>query len=288
MDDELDLLVTGQRGVFSTADARSLGYTSRSISRMVGGRQWVRLRRGYYTPATTWAAANGTERHLLTARAVVRPLTGRVALTCSTGVAALGVEMWRPRLSTIDLLRLDDRGSGLEYGVAHHERPADLASCVRLDDDFLVAPPALTVATAMTGYPIEGAVVIADSAQNRGAVTKDELQELVDSWQRRPHTRALRIATTLSDGRAANGGETLGRIVVFWRQAVPRPELQFEIRGPREARSPSPTTPCRSWASLASSTGSGSTSATCGQARIQVRSCGGRRSARTGSSRRAC
>ncbi len=85
----------------------------------------------------------------------------------------------------------------------------------------------------MLDYPLEGMVVVADSAQQHKLTDKTELTELAESWQRRRDTRALRVAVRLSDGRAANGGETLGRIVVFWRNGLPRPELQFRVDGPR-------------------------------------------------------
>ena len=233
MDSEIELLAASRHGVFSTAEARSLGHDGRSIARMVHKQLWVRIRRGYFTLAAVWAGADLRQRHLLSARAAVRSQAGPVALIGSTGAVAHGLEIWQPKLMPITLVRLDGRTGGTEYGVTHLELPAAMPPPQRLDDDFLCAPPAWTALTAMLDYPLEGMVVIADSAQQHKLTNKTELTELAESWQRRRDTRALRVAVRLSDGRAANGGETLGRIVVFWRHGLPRPELQFRIDGPR-------------------------------------------------------
>ncbi len=226
------LLLADRHNVFSTADARALGYTTRVITRMVHTRQWVRLRRGWYTLGWLWDAADARAKHVLTARAVMRPLAGRVALTRTSGAVALGLEMWRPTLDTISVVRLDGRRGAVEHGVTHHEQPREMGPCLQLDDDLVVAPPTWTVATAMMDASLEGAVVIADSALNRLVSSKPELDDLAESWQRWPGSRPLRLAVRLADGRAANGGETLGRIVVFWRFGLPRPELQYEVHGP--------------------------------------------------------
>lgn len=233
MDDELLLLTADRHGVFSTADARSMGYTSRTITRMVHERHWVRLRHGWYALASTWRDADERARHLLVARAVLRPLQGQVALAGTSGAVARRLELWQQPLDLIRVVRLDGRSGGIEAGVQHYDRPAGMGDPLRLDDDLWVAPGPWLVGAAMTEAPsLESAVVVADSGLNQGLTSKDELIELVESWQRWPSSRRTRLAARLTDDGAANGGESLGRVLVFWRHGIPAPLTQFEVRGP--------------------------------------------------------
>jgi hypothetical protein len=235
---EIKQLAESQHDVFTTADARRLGYDHRGIRRAVDRREWTRVRRGSYVLTPVWETSDPVARHLLRARAVIRPLAGEVALSHTTAMLALGVQAWGPRLADVHVTRLDGRQGGHEHGVAHHQSAVNESECVRLrdghgigDPDFLVVPPVHAVAGAMLLHGLDQAVVMADSALFRGLVAAEPLGDLVESWSRVPDSRHVRLAARLMDGRSESAGETLGRLV-FWRGGLPRPELQVRVVGP--------------------------------------------------------
>ena len=177
-------------------------------------------------------------RHLLIARAVVRPMMGQVALSHTTAALALGVEAWNPGLGLVHVTRLDGRNGGQEHGVAHHETAVAASQCSPVidddgeeDPDFLVVPPPHAIAGAMLLHGLDQSVVMADSAIHRGVVASEPLTDLAESWKRMPESRHVRLAVRLMDGRSESPGETLGRLV-FWRGGLPRPELQVKVEGP--------------------------------------------------------
>lgn len=78
---------------------------------------------------------------------------------------------------------------------------------------------------------MDGAVTIGDSALNKGVLTDEELWTQADNASFSPYTRGARFAVRLLDGRAASPGESLARML-FWRQGVPEPELQYPVALP--------------------------------------------------------
>ena len=69
----------------------------------------------------------------------------------------------------------------------------------------------------------------ADSALHRWPELRDDLLTIGGTFSRRPGSRTARVAVQLADGRSGSVGESLSR-VLFYRHAVPRPELQHEVR----------------------------------------------------------
>ncbi|MBA2639306.1 MAG: type IV toxin-antitoxin system AbiEi family antitoxin domain-containing protein [Nocardioidaceae bacterium] len=230
MDDALRTRAMAQHNVFSTTDARELGHDDRSITRAVRRREWVRIRRGFYVLAEVWAGATSLERHLYTARAVVRSSRQPVALSHVTGTVALKIATYEADLSTIHVTRLDGRHGVREHRVMHHEGPLSPHDCLLIDDELLVAPPARTVFGAMTLGTLDQAVVIGDSALNKQWVDEDALSREAAAWVRVANTRTARFAVVLLDGGAESPGESLGR-QLFWRQGLPRPQTQFLVIG---------------------------------------------------------
>lgn len=232
MDDPLRLLAATQHDVFSTADARELGHDDRSIAWHVRHRHWIRIRRGFFVFADVFSFSTAEERHLYVARAVIRSSREPVALSHITGALGLRVAMYQPDLSIVHLTRLDARHGVNEHGVMNHRGPLRIEDCIPIDDELLVAPAARTVFGAMCLGSLEQAVVIGDSALNSRVVDEDALGREADAWVRVARTRTARFAVTLLDAGAGSVGESIGRHRVFWRQGIPRPTTQREIRGP--------------------------------------------------------
>jgi len=226
MDDSIEAL--GDGGVLLTADAHAAGLGHREITLRVRSGAWHRLRRGAYVDGALWRASDDLARHRLMSRAVVLQSDGRVALTQTSGAVLREVELWRPVLDRVHVVSLDGRTGRIEYGVSRHEGPVDEIGCDRIDG-LLVAPAAYVVAGTMLASGAEQAVVAGDSALRQGIVTREELEELAQSWLRHPRSRSLRWTVPLLDGRSGSVGETRGRLAIR-RRKLPRPELQLEVR----------------------------------------------------------
>ncbi len=230
MNDDLAAVAASNGGVFSTADARDCGYDQRKVDREVARRRWHRLRRGWFVEASVWAAAEAEARHCLTARAVLLPLAGRQAASHTTAGVILGATRYRADLSLIHTTHLDGTRGRTENGVNHHQGPLDQAGCVTVGG-LLVCPPPVAIAGEMLLTHQDGAVVVGDSAVNRGIVTVDELREVADDWLRYGGSRNLRYRVSLIDGAAESAGESLSR-QLFRRGRLPLPVLQYRIDGP--------------------------------------------------------
>jgi hypothetical protein len=227
MNDDLRARAARQGGVFSTADARACGYDQRAVNARVASRQWHRLRRGWFVEATIWSASTAEDRHLLLARAVLLPLGPRQAASHTTGSLFLGVAHYRPDLRFVHTTHVNRVRGRTECGVVHHEGPLDLASCTH-DNGVFVGPEPIVVAGAMLVADQDAALVVGDSALNRGIVTLPELTDVADDWLRYGGSRALRYRLSLLHPEAESPGETLS-LSMFRRGGLPTPELQYRV-----------------------------------------------------------
>ena len=230
MNDDLAAIAGTNGGVFSTADARDCGYNQRAVDRQVAAREWHRLRRGWFVSRPVWAAADAETRHLLCARAVLLPLAGRQAASHTTGSLILGAAQHRPDLRLVHTTHLDATRGRTEHGVVHHQGPLEPDDCVCVDG-VLVSPPSTAIAGEMLLSDQDAAIVVGDSAVNRGITSVDALRTVADDWLRYGDSRALRYRVSLIDGAAESAGESLSR-QVFRRGGMPSPVLQYCIDGP--------------------------------------------------------
>ncbi|MDV3221370.1 type IV toxin-antitoxin system AbiEi family antitoxin domain-containing protein [Intrasporangium sp.] len=97
----MNLSLITRHGVFSTADARTMGLTDNDLKRLVGSGECVRLTRGWYAPAI--GPLDPIERHRLTALALGREYCGRAALSHSSAVVAQRIATHAVDLSKVHL-----------------------------------------------------------------------------------------------------------------------------------------------------------------------------------------
>ena len=120
MDDPLHMICL-ETGFFTRAHAREAGYDDQAIAREMGHGRWVRVRRGYYTFADIWNAADEIQRHLIRCSCVLDALGEKVALSHVSGCVAHGVDVWNVDLSHVHVTRLDGGAGRTAAGVVHHE-----------------------------------------------------------------------------------------------------------------------------------------------------------------------
>jgi hypothetical protein len=215
-------------GFFTRAHARDLGYSELSVTQMIRGRIWKRLRRGYFTYVDMWEALSPEGRHLALAHAVLHSLGDRVALCGVSGLMEHGVETWGMPLARVHVTRLDGGPGRNEGDVVHH------AGVVIGDDlvdvngrQVLAAPRCALEAGSRTSN--EAALVAFDSLLHKRLCTYDELMAQFERMARWPFTLKLHVTVRMADGRSESAGETRGRWL-FRITGLPAPIPQFEVR----------------------------------------------------------
>ncbi len=226
MDDPLRIIATAH-GVFLRSEALECGYDDKAIAKMLRARIWRRVRHGCYCFADVWATYSPEERHLCLARAVLRTTPGPVVLSHTTALLLHGIAVWGADLTRVHVTRLDKGAGRRERDVEHHVGLVTEDDVMEIDGlPVVVAERA--VLEAATLLSMEAALVSADSALNREKCTPDDLRSLFARMNHWPGSQHIHVVLHHMDGRAESVGETRGR-VLFWRQGLPRPELQFKV-----------------------------------------------------------
>ena len=229
VDETFAVLAAVNGGIFTRSQALAAGSSDRELHEAVRAHVLRRLRHGCYTPWSLYESLDLVGRHLLLCRAALACQVGRVALTGPSAAAVHGLALHQQSLDVVHILRLDRGSSRRQIGIAHHRITHDIAGDLELVDGFLVVNPARAVWEVASISTLESAVCTADSALARWPDLRAELMTIGGSFSRRPGSRTARLAVQLADGRSGSVGESLSR-VLFYRHALPRPELQHEVR----------------------------------------------------------
>jgi hypothetical protein len=226
MDDPLRLIAETD-GVFLRSEALDCGYDDKRIARMLRAKTWHRVRHGCYCFADVWATYSPEERHLCLARAVLRTTPGPVALSHTTALLAHGIAVWGADLSQVHVTRLDKGAARIEKDVIHHVGLCPETDVVEVDG-LPVVSAVRAVIEASTILTLESALVSADSALFGRCAEPGELHTMFERMQHWPGSQKIHVVLHHMDGRAESPGETRARFL-FWRQGLPRPELQFKV-----------------------------------------------------------
>jgi very-short-patch-repair endonuclease len=228
--DRLPILpVLEESGSVLRREALEFGLTRDEVERLLKQGVFVRVRRGAYALGDRWARLTPEQRHLVTARAVLRALPRPAVLGHVTAAVAHGLPVWGADLSHVHVLRRSRRLSAhVEAGVVHH--------AAQLPDEHLttvegvpVTTVARTVIDHARGVPFDAGVVTADAALNRELVAQEDLRELLHWQSDWPGSRGAGRVVVFADGRSESVGESRGRVHIA-AAGLPKPELQVEIR----------------------------------------------------------
>ena len=219
-------------GYFSRAEAKDAGYSDRDIQAATETGVWVRLRHGYYAFAEYLTDLSPSQRHWLTARAVMHKLGKRYVAIGVSACAAHGIDTWGTGSDVVHVARLDGRSALRQAGVAFHDLPLDTERDVVQVDGVPVVRAVLAVWQASCELSTEGALVCFNSGLNQGRVTEHELKATGESFARWPGSRTARLALWMSDRRIETVGES--RMLFLCREfRLPRPEPQYRVRNKR-------------------------------------------------------
>ncbi len=225
--DERLRTVERTQGVFLRSEVRDLGYDDKALRQALRHQMWKRVRHGAYCFHDTWAAADPAGRHLIRARAVMRSLGGRVALSHTSALVAQKIAVWGADLSRVHVTRIDGGVGRIDGDVVHHEGTLSDGDLV-LDRGMLMTGPARSVLEAGTVLSVESGLVSMDSALHQELITPGQLHERYPFFARWPGAQRLQLVVRLADPGAASVGESRSRYL-FWTQNLPAPKLQFHV-----------------------------------------------------------
>lgn len=230
MDTRLEQLAIRRGGYFTRAEAHDCGHDDRAIRAAVRAGEWRRLRRGYYAPATLYDPLDESGKHLVLCRIVQDRMGDRVAITHQSASCAWEHDQWGWDMSIVQVTRLDAGAARTEAGVRHHRATIDEGELVKING-LWVTNETRTAFEACTDVSVESGLCIVSSALRAGRITKEMLEEYGQTHRSLalPQSRNARLASRLGDGRLQSVGESRS-FYMFWRHALPAPELQFEMR----------------------------------------------------------
>jgi hypothetical protein len=216
-----------EHGVFLRSETRDLGYDDKAVHTALRLHLWQRVRHGAYCFYDTWAQADRTQRHHITAQAVMRSLEARVVLSHVSALVVHGLPVWGADLSRVHVTRRDGGAGRVDADVVHHKgrlEARDLTEVKRM----VVTCPRRAVLEAATVMSPESGLVSMDATLNRKLVTREELIADYSQFEQWPGALKLQLVLRLTNGRSASPGESRSRYL-FWSQNLPAPQLQFSV-----------------------------------------------------------
>ena len=190
--------------------------------------EWISLRAGAYVPADVLKGMDPLDRHLALIAATMRRAPADAALSHLSAACLWRIDLWEPNLRAAQLTR-----PGSSSGHRRRSRqtfrtalpPEDVVTLA----GYRVTGAARTIVDLAKHLPFEAAVVAADSALHAGITTLEALTAAADRQSHCPGIRGAHRVIAFADGRSESVGETRTRVMIH-RAALPRPELQYEVR----------------------------------------------------------
>lgn len=211
MDSQAAALMTAQGGVVGAGQLRALGIPSRDVRGWVRGGEVVRVRRGAYVDAGSWADANLDDQYRLRVMAVMR---SRDVLECASHHSALALHrlpLWHVDRSLV-VMTADVEESTTTSGL----RVMPLRKLVSATEVEGLGALAIADAVVTAGSVcVEAGVVAGDAAIHDGRCSLDEVRESAARLgpTLRGRARMRRVLANL-DGRAESPGESRTRLVL--------------------------------------------------------------------------
>jgi hypothetical protein len=214
-------------GLFLRLEALAFGYKDRHLAAALAARTLVRVRHGAYISGFTWAAASAETRFRLRGQAVCLSHGPVVALSHTSGAAALGLRLWDVDFRTVHVTRLDGGPARRHQDVVYHAdswTPDDIY-CV---DEMLTMSPVRSGLGTASLHGVEQGLVVLDSLIDLDLATMELLHSTYERIQGWPHTGRLQVTVRLVEPGSQSVGESRARFLCFACH-LPKPVLQFEV-----------------------------------------------------------
>ena len=228
MDPRVLAAMSANGGLITHARALDLGLSPGEVRRLVRNGAWVVVRRGVYTSREHWESLDEWRgRPRLIARAVVLTMRRGWVLSHTSAADELGLATLRPPVPLTHITRPGWTNAWTENQVAHHLARFSPSQVVEINGVRVLNAARAAVDIARRYGDMHG-IVACDSARRAG-VTKAELVEAYTPMQQWPGVRAVYTSVDLSDPRAENPHESLGRHLTI-EAGLGEPDCQFPIR----------------------------------------------------------
>lgn len=213
-------------GLITRGVCLDLGMTPEAVRHRLR-RDWVVVRRGVYTQATTWAGLDDhVGRPLLRAHAAVLSMRRGWVLSHDSSAHQQGLEIITPTDPLVHITRPGHTDAWTRDGIRRH--------LARYTEDQVVTVGgyaclglARTACDIARDRGVEHGMAAMDSAMRRG-VTRTALWEAVAPMTSWPHVTEVRAAIELADPGAANPAESRGRALVH-ELGIGEVETQFPL-----------------------------------------------------------
>jgi ribosomal protein L18 len=204
------------------------GLNDRAIGQMVADGQLHRLRYGSYVDATSWSQCDDVGKHGLVTRAALKRAQTEVVVSHTSALGEWDVPIWDLTLRNVHLTRRREAGVVQHLGELREQDVVDL-------NGIKVTSATRTALDSATVLDVEHSVTVVNNLLHRGLTTVDQLTEGVGfmaAWPKSlPHSLVLQLADARCGGSVGEGRT----YYLIFKQGLPRPEPQFEIRDPTRA-----------------------------------------------------
>jgi Transcriptional regulator, AbiEi antitoxin len=207
---KLIAIAAAQGGPFTTAQARQAGCDDRELRRLLRFGSLVRLRHGVYLKRTL-LPDDEAGQHVMKLRAVLLCLKAPLAASHQTAATLHLLAMLDPDLSQVHITREDAGSSRTEAGVRHHDASLPVHHLTEVDGIVTTTPARASLDIARTST-FEAALVVVESALNKGLATLSEFREILAHCTDWPGGRMANRAITFATPYSESPGESLSRI----------------------------------------------------------------------------
>ena len=212
--------------VISAAQLSARGIDSHEVRRLVRTGLLHQLCTGWYA---TRAPTDEADRHLLRARAVLRHLGGRAALSHESRVLAAGLPVWRAELGAVHVTRVRDEITRRRPHVVSHSRVPGLVNASVPGFGLMVPIPVAIVQTGLVAGAMDAAIA-ADAALHTKLLRRDDLRTAVELLAGHRGLRRTAAALDRCDSRHESAGETRLAHVMADLDVAVSPQFRVETR----------------------------------------------------------
>lgn len=228
MDPRVLAAMSANGGLITYAQALDLGVSPGEVRGLKRQGHWVAVRRGVYTSRELWDSLDEWRgRPRLIARAVVLTMRRAWVLSHNSAADELDLATLRPPEPLTHITRPGWTNAWTENQVAHHLARFRPDQVVEING-VRVLDAARTAIDIARYHGVLHGIVACDSAR-RGGVSQAGLVAAYEPMEQWPGVKAAHTSVELSDARAENVNESLGRHLVL-EAGIGEPDCQFPVR----------------------------------------------------------
>lgn len=215
MSPELKAYLARHGQVVTTAEAAAIGVNRETLRSLVRSGALTRVAQGTYVlTAAGEALEHDSDRHLLSARAILRLRPGAWAASHVTAAVGWGLPVLSTTLDRVHVVHAEPVGSVRRHDAFTVHRCPGADAIVERDGLLTVTPSHAVVGTALVG-PLHSAVMAMDAATRDGLVSGPSLDAALARNRRVKGIGRARRARELADPRAESPGESWLRLILL-------------------------------------------------------------------------